>query len=62
VAGDLTIRSRQKWTSLQNKYRLEDARTNDFINQTIIGQNTPSLCGWIYKDEESQNQNCLQEY
>jgi hypothetical protein len=30
VAGDLTIRSRQKWTSLQNKYRLED-RANDLI-------------------------------
>jgi small-conductance mechanosensitive channel len=27
VAGDLTIRSKQKWASPQNKYRLEDAQT-----------------------------------
>jgi hypothetical protein len=32
VAGDLTIRSRQKWTSLQNKYRLEDAQTEPIIH------------------------------
>jgi hypothetical protein len=32
VAGDLTIRSRQKWTSLQNKYRLEDAQTEPMIS------------------------------
>jgi hypothetical protein len=28
----LTIRSRQKWTSLQNKYRLEDAQTEPMIS------------------------------
>jgi small-conductance mechanosensitive channel len=31
VAGDLTIKSKQKWTSLQNKYRLEDAKTEPMI-------------------------------
>jgi small-conductance mechanosensitive channel len=32
VAGDLTIKSKQKWTSLQNKYRLEDAQTEPMIS------------------------------
>lgn len=32
VAGDLTVRSKQKWTSLQNKYRLEDAQTEPMIS------------------------------
>jgi two-component SAPR family response regulator len=41
VAGDLTIRSRQKWT-LQNKYRLEDAQTEPMISliAKIIGEYT----------------------
>jgi hypothetical protein len=48
---------------LQNKYRLEDAQTEPMISltQTIIGQNTLRYVVG-YKDEESQNQNCLQEY
>jgi len=32
VAGDLTVRSREKWTSLQSKYRLEDARTEPMVS------------------------------
>ncbi|MEZ7498556.1 mechanosensitive ion channel family protein [Flavobacterium sp. Arc3] len=32
VAGDLTVRSKEKWTSLQNKYRLEDAQTEPMIS------------------------------
>jgi small-conductance mechanosensitive channel len=32
VAGNLTIKSRQKWTSLQNKYRLENAQTEPMIS------------------------------
>jgi hypothetical protein len=49
---------------LQNKYRLEDAQTEPMISltQTIIGQNTPFVMWLDIKDEESQNQNCLQEY
>jgi hypothetical protein len=46
--GDLTIRSRQKWTSLQNKYRLEDAQTP--MISLIANDNWAeytSLCGWI---------------
>jgi small-conductance mechanosensitive channel len=32
VAGDLTERSREKWRSLQHKYRLEDAQTEPTIS------------------------------
>jgi small-conductance mechanosensitive channel len=32
VAGDLSIQSKQKWQSLQNKYRLEDAQTEPMIS------------------------------
>jgi small-conductance mechanosensitive channel len=32
VAGDLTVRSKEKWKSLQNKYRLEDAQTEPMIS------------------------------
>jgi hypothetical protein len=62
--GDLTIRSRQKWTSLQNKYRLEDAQTEPMIS-LIANDNWAeyTFVMWLdIKDEESQNQNCLQEY
>jgi small-conductance mechanosensitive channel len=31
VAGDLTVRSKEKWKTLQNKYRLEDAQTEPMI-------------------------------
>lgn len=31
VAGDLTIRSKEKWKLLQNKYRLEDAQTDPML-------------------------------
>lgn len=31
VAGDLTERSKEKWHALQNKYRLEDARTEPMV-------------------------------
>jgi small-conductance mechanosensitive channel len=32
VAGDLTIRSREKWVALQKKYRLEDAQTEPMVS------------------------------
>jgi small-conductance mechanosensitive channel len=32
VAGDLSIRSKEKWVSLQNKYRLEDAQTEPMVS------------------------------
>jgi small-conductance mechanosensitive channel len=32
VAGNLTQRSREKWTSLQYKYRLEDAQTDPMVS------------------------------
>ena len=32
VAGDLTVQSRKKWMSLQNKYRLEDAQTEPMVS------------------------------
>ncbi|MCJ7756600.1 MAG: mechanosensitive ion channel family protein [Gillisia sp.] len=32
VAGDLTLRSRKKWVSLQKKYRLEDAQTEPMVS------------------------------
>lgn len=32
VAGDLTEKSKEKWKSLQNKYRLEDAQTEPMIS------------------------------
>ncbi|CAN5480594.1 hypothetical protein BH10BAC3_BH10BAC3_15190 [soil metagenome] len=31
LAGDLTAQSKEKWTVLQSKYRLEDAQTNPLI-------------------------------
>lgn len=31
-AGDLTIQSKKKWASLQNKYRLEDAQTEPMVS------------------------------
>lgn len=34
VAGDLTQKSKVKWTELQNKYRLEDAQTEPFVSLT----------------------------
>lgn len=34
IAGDLTLQSRKKWTSLQKKYRLEDARTEPMVSLT----------------------------
>ena len=35
VAGDLTIKSKQKWISLQNQYRLEDAKTAPMITLVV---------------------------
>ncbi|MGO4822290.1 MULTISPECIES: mechanosensitive ion channel family protein [unclassified Flavobacterium] len=32
VAGDLSIKSKEKWHSLQNKYRLEDAQTEPMLS------------------------------
>lgn len=32
VAGDLTERSREKWVSMQNKFRLEDAQTEPMVS------------------------------
>lgn len=32
VAGDLTVTSKEKWHSLQNKYRLEDAQTEPMVS------------------------------
>jgi small-conductance mechanosensitive channel len=32
VAGDLTVTSKEKWKSLQKKYRLEDAQTEPMIS------------------------------
>lgn len=32
VAGDLTLRSKEKWISLQNKFRLEDAQTEPMVS------------------------------
>jgi small-conductance mechanosensitive channel len=32
VAGDLTIKSREKWAALQKKYRLEDAQTEPMVS------------------------------
>tara|TARA_R110000868_G_scaffold108031_7_gene295201 strand:+ start:9096 stop:9995 length:900 start_codon:yes stop_codon:yes gene_type:complete len=32
VAGDLTLTSKEKWKSLQNKYRLEDAQTEPMVS------------------------------
>ncbi len=32
VAGDLTVQSKEKWMSLQNKYRLEDAQTEPMVS------------------------------
>jgi hypothetical protein len=63
VAGDLTIRSRQKWTQ-QNKYRLEDAQTEPMISLIANDNWAEYTLRYVvgYKDEESQNQNCLQEY
>jgi hypothetical protein len=49
---------------LQNKYRLEDAQTEPMIS-LIKNDNWAeyTFVMWLdIKDEESQNQNCLQEY
>jgi len=32
VAGDLTEKSKEKWTALQNKFRLEDAQTEPMVS------------------------------
>ena len=32
VAGDLTIQSKEEWTNLQRKYRLEDAQTEPMVS------------------------------
>ncbi len=32
IAGDLTEQSKDKWTSMQNKYRLEDAQTEPMVS------------------------------
>ena len=32
IAGDLTVKSHDKWISLQNKYRLEDAQTEPMVS------------------------------
>ena len=32
VAGDLTIQSREEWSQLQRKYRLEDAQTESMVS------------------------------
>lgn len=32
MAGDLTAQSKEKWTVLQSKYRLEDAQTDILIS------------------------------
>ena len=32
VAGELSVQSKQKWHSLQNKYRLEDAQTEPMVS------------------------------
>ena len=32
IAGDLTLRSKEKWITLQNKYRLEDAQTEPMVS------------------------------
>jgi small-conductance mechanosensitive channel len=32
IAGDLSIKSKEKWHSLQNKYRLEDAQTEPMLS------------------------------
>lgn len=32
IAGDLTKQSREKWTKMQNKYRLEDAQTEPMVS------------------------------
>ncbi|MEP7266207.1 MAG: mechanosensitive ion channel family protein [Saprospiraceae bacterium] len=34
VAGDLTEKSKEKWSSLQSKYRLEDAQTEPMVSLT----------------------------
>lgn len=34
IAGDLTLKSRKKWMSLQKKYRLEDAQTEPMVSLT----------------------------
>lgn len=35
IAGDLSELSRQQWTTLQNKYRLEDAQTEPMISLVV---------------------------
>jgi small-conductance mechanosensitive channel len=35
VAGDLTLPSKEKWASLQNNYRLEDAQTEPMISLIV---------------------------
>jgi len=37
VAGDLTVTSKEKWHSLQNKYRLEDAQTEPMVSLVANG-------------------------
>jgi small-conductance mechanosensitive channel len=32
IAGDLTLQSKEKWMSLQNKFRLEDAQTEPMVS------------------------------
>lgn len=32
IAGDLTQQSKEKWTSMQSKYRLEDAQTEPMVS------------------------------
>mgnify|MGYP001386910078 CR=1 FL=1 len=32
IAGDLTLQSKEKWTSMQSKYRLEDAQTEPMVS------------------------------
>jgi hypothetical protein len=64
VAGDLTINLDRNGLSCKRQipFRRCPNRTNDFINPPNDNwAEYPSL--WFgYKDEESQNQNCLQEY
>lgn len=61
VAGDLTVRSKEKWKTLQNKYRLEDAQTEPMITLVANGNWAEYTLRYVvgYKKEEALNQNCL---
>lgn len=64
VAGDLTKQSREKWSAMQNKYRLEDAQTEPLVSLIANDNWVEFTLRFVvsYKKEELQKQNYLPRF